>query len=655
MKTVWLLGLLLALPGCGGAGGAGGGGAQATEVTDYHTPPDDDDGLKDQQLSDKTPPEFDAGLVDRRPLEGWLINASDAVIRLDVPLVKPDQEPELLVLHSSYLAAYSKSSADQRQAILPSVNLVDGKAKQFDDGLYAAIDQGYCEGIDVRLAGHVELIRRLFDQLGPGDKKGSGRSAPFLAAALELADVAVEVSDEPAKRKLLARFRGDESSSKPIGFYTWSPALKKYFQFLRFLQHEFAGDELAVPLELAAALKADEKLLADYRRAVSFYEKLTNPRTCLSLADLADGQVREVRGFDTACEEKQVWHPSVAFFPPSSSREFVLFERLFPQGVPKQADLMKEFVRRIRSGEVDLTPTVNSGWYDHQVFALESLLLPDVGEERNKLLLSKAYQRRMLEAFEALITKRRETHAGHLAKSAAAAKPQVFVQPRLRVEPAPTYYLRTARAYQFLADLLDASLGRVLMAEMHGLREDGPRNKDLWEELNWMRDLFYGFYLVSAEDIGMRAGPFAAEGTAVPLTADEKNTAHAHEGVCYDLALEWLNDIDHDTDLAVDTRVAVPVYVDRRRGATRLWASLGVRLTRLQASYEVPPKMKPVDGDEDWSMPSSLIPSYYIIPVDEFAEVELSGLRVLDREELREVCDRAHTKAAIVRELSGTR
>ena len=44
-------------------------------------------------------------LVDRRPLEGWALNASDAVIRLDVPMVKPDQDPELLVLHPSYAAA----------------------------------------------------------------------------------------------------------------------------------------------------------------------------------------------------------------------------------------------------------------------------------------------------------------------------------------------------------------------------------------------------------------------------------------------------------------------------------------------------------------------------------------------------------------------
>ena len=41
----------------------------------------------------------------------------------------------------------------------------------------------------------------------------------------------------------------------------------------------------------------------------------------------------------------------------------------------------------------------------------------------------------------------------------------------------------------------------------------------------------------------------------------------------------------------------------------------------------------------------------YLIPVDEFVEVELRGLRVLSREELRQVCDREKTKEAILEAL----
>ena len=54
-------------------------------------------------------------------------------------------------------------------------------------------------------------------------------------------------------------------------------------------------------------------------------------------------------------------------------------------------------------------PTADSGWYEHQAYALETLLLPERGAESVRLLLSKEYKKRMLEAFKALITKRRET------------------------------------------------------------------------------------------------------------------------------------------------------------------------------------------------------------------------------------------------------
>ena len=125
--------------------------------------------------------------------------------------------------------------------------------------------------------------------------------------------------------------------------------------------------------------------------------------------------------FVRLCRQKKVTHQAVALFPPSTSRETVLFERLFPDGLPPNADLMRELVRRIRSGEVDLKPGPDSGWYDCQVYALETLLLPGKGQERDKLLLTKAYKKRMLEAFQALITKRRETHVRQLGPAMAGA------------------------------------------------------------------------------------------------------------------------------------------------------------------------------------------------------------------------------------------
>jgi hypothetical protein len=81
--------------------------------------------------------------------------------------------------------------------------------------------------------------------------------------------------------------------------------------------------------------------------------------------------------------------------------------------------------------------------------------------------------------------------------------------------------------------------------------------------------------------------------------------------------------------------------------------TLGVRLAKLEATYATPPSLKPAKGNEDWTVvgSSQLVPAQYLIPVDEFAEVELQGLRVLTRKELRDICNAAVTKEAIMRAL----
>jgi hypothetical protein len=595
------------------------------EHTDY-TPPQApaQDVLADDRLEEKKPIAFDPALVDRRPLgkkDEWRINASAAVLRLDVPMIKPDQEPDLLTLHPSYAKAIGPDPASR--SVLPSVNLLDGKAKQFDDGLYAALDEAYYKGLQNKLLSHVELVRRLYTKVGKDSV-----AAPFLAAGLELAGVQVEATNAGEKARLLAQFRGDEVRSKPIGFYTWNATLGDCFRFLRFFQRPFGEDERQVPQALAGALQSDKALLDDYRKALDFYAKLTNPYHHKTVADLVSGG-EPVRG-------------PVALFPASTSKEAVLFEALFPTGLPPDADLMKELITAIRSGKVDLTPKADSGWYERQVYALETMLLPEKGEERDKLLLTRAYKKRMLEAFQALITKRRETHVRqlHMAEAAMAMPPPLDkVQPRLRLEPNPSFYVRTARTYAFLANFLEATLGAEALQKLHGLKQGGSRPKDLAGELHGMRDLFYGLYLVSAEDIGLKPS------WAVGENVDQER--------CYRLADDWLRKAFADEDLAVDTRVGVPIYIDGPRGVVRVWLTLGVRLAKLEASYARAPRLKPSNGSADWQEVEDhrLAAAHYLIPVDEFAEVELPGLKVLTREELRAVCDREKTKEAIVKAL----
>jgi len=607
------------------------------ERTDYRNPPREPEDLLTDDTLDEKKPAFDEQLVDSRPLGEWEVNASAAVIRLDCPPIKPDVEQSFLILRRSYQEAIRKAPRDR--SVLPSANLLDGAAKQFDDGLYAAVDLACYRGELGLSRSAPELIQAMFTKLAPASP-----ARPFLAAGLELAGrtVALQPEEETRKQDVLARFEADQAQSKPIGFYQWTPELQQVWRFYRFLQREFAQGELDPCRDAAAVLGADLELCKEYRGVNGFYGRLTNPLIALP----ADALIGADADLKTLAERHGARHAAVSIFPPSTSRETELFDALFPTGVPAGTNLMNTLIRRIRSGEIDLKPGTEDGWYQYQVYALETMLLPTRGQESDKLQLTANYKKRLAEAFKALMTKRRETHSRQLGVAASPTGPAPLrageVRPRLRIEPCPTFYLRTARAYAFVQNLLLATAGDERLAKLRGLRQDGTREANVAEELEAIRLRSYGFYLVSCEDIGMR--PQLAEDEPIDQTAAK--TA----------ALEWLTGLDQNADLACDTRVSVPIYIDRLSGKTRLWATLGVRLAPLKAEYARPPKLRPEKDEGPWqdAEPHQLSPAEHLICVDEFAEFELAGSTTMTREEFRTLCDRYKTKEEILAALTGS-
>lgn len=603
-----------------------------TEYDEVHAPPRDDLQLVDDQLADKRPV-FDEKLVDSRPLGDWELNASAAVIRLDCPMIAPDRDREMLVLRPSYADAIAAAKACGLD-LLPSANMLDGAAKQFDDGLYAALDAACFRG-EIGLAPAAPAWAAAVLQRLPNPSA----ARPFLAASLELAGKPFDLSaaERQEKERWLAQFERNPAASKPISFYAWTPELEQVWRFFRYLQHEFAEDDLAIPRDVAAVLQQNDDLRRQYLALNAFYGRLTNPSICLPVDALIDAK----QGLPELAKDRGARRAAVAVFPPSTSRETELFDRMFPAGLPAGANLIGALIQRIRSGEVDLKPGKNDGWYQHQVYALETLLLPAMGQENDKLLLTAEYKKRLVEAFKALVTKRQETHARQLG-AAGASKPQPISQvcPRLRVEPCATFYLRSARAYAFLQDFLTAAAGRERLEQLHALRQGGERPSTLDEELGAIRARFYGFYLLACEDIGMK--PQLADGELADPQAAKQT------------ALDWLGNLADNSDLRCDTRVSVPIFVDLVKDKTCIWATLGVRLAHLEASYAQPPRVRPKNDAGPWTEVKSyqLGDSRYVIPVDEFAQIELASSSPLTREELRAACDRHKTKDEIVRGLS---
>ncbi|MFH1550576.1 MAG: hypothetical protein ABIH04_08465, partial [Planctomycetota bacterium] len=381
-----------------------------------------------------------------------------------------------------------------------------------------------------------------------------------------------------------------------------------------------------VAIEIGKTLKSDEKLLEDYEKVIAFFNKLTNPYEGKTLLDLI----------------KDPAFPNIKadgfyLFPYSRNKENNLFESLFSLGVPPGVELMKELIRAIKEGKVSLKPDKNSGWYDYQVYALETLLLPSKGEEHNKLLLTQRYKKRMIEAFKAMITTRRETHYRQTRVVILSAPPPKMT-PRLRAEPCPSYYLRQARGYDFLLNFLTSAIGEKTLRVIHGLKEGGEREMTLWDELHWIRDFYYGLYFISCEDIGLR-----------PKFLKDENVDAAH---CYETAGKWLDYALEDEDLAVDVRISVPIAFDLSPSATHLWVNIGVKLLQFEASFATPPSIK-YGEDSEWREVSEdeLGKMVWLIPVVQFAEVKVEGHKVFDRDELRAICDKHTSREAIIKAL----
>ncbi|MCB9893116.1 MAG: hypothetical protein H6839_01545 [Planctomycetes bacterium] len=607
-----------------------------TEHTDVQRPKPRDL-LADDKLEDKKP-EFDPELIDSRPFgEGqsvWQINASAAVIELDVPDIRSDESEALQRLYPDYASA-AKALKAAGLTVLPSVNLLGGKAKQFDDGLYAALDQYMVQNSEVGVRDMELCVRQILTELNP-----AGEPYAWLWASLEVGRFITP--EEHQRRPAMAgafveSFLLDEARSRPVGFYTWNENLKRVFQFLRYLQQPFF-DRAGTPQVLANALARNGQAREQYVRMLEFYAKLSDPFKGMSLLPLlVDGY--EGKSLEEIARSEHAREPSVAFLPYSDSPEVQLFDRLYPEGLPPGAELMADLITAIRDGKLDLKPGANSGWYDYQLYALETLILPERGEGNDKLMLTKKYKLRLLDAFKAMVTKTRETHirgtaaAGNAA--GAAYEPEAPLTPRLRVEPNPSYYLRMARSYAFLQNFLNATVEDL--NGMPGWCADGRRDSALGDELENMRLLFYGLYFVSCEDIGHK-----------PQTLDGEIDEPAYVRT---LASKWLEDWESDPDLGVDTRVAVPIF--QSDTATRFWCTVGVRPIKLRAAYRRPPSWRampsPGDPPGDWVEVDSYQtePLNCVILGDDFLEVELGAGATLTRTELRSACDAASTREEI--------
>ncbi len=415
------------------------------------------------------------------------------------------------------------------------------KARQFDDGLYAAVELAAQQGAG-RFAGKAALLRSLAGMLAAEPATTEPSAAVLLHAACQLGGIAAATPAcwQVAVHKTIEEFFSDELQSQPLGFYTWSNELKAIFCQDRLLQRPM---ERIAETALARALDSTPGAREAHDAYLHLTSRLTNPPKKLNLQDAGKRP---------------------PFFPPSRSHEVELFESLYEnQAIPEGFDLMTELIRRVRVGEIDLKPTDSSGWYDHQTWSLEPLLLPDRMPESARLELGQRYRRHLEDLFRGVLTLVRETHVkqegggrGGYGGGGYGRPSPISVHPSLTVEPLASLYSRRANCYRFVRAVLEQAFGTDALRHLHRFSQRGASEVNLAEELEWIQRLFEGAAATANQQLGHEA---RAE-------SEEQIRTFA----------QWREKLAIDPDVSSDVRMMVPVFQDLQRQKTKVLDLPGV-------------------------------------------------------------------------------
>jgi hypothetical protein len=264
--------------------------------------------------------------------------------------------------------------------------------------------------------------------------------------------------------------------------------------------------------------------------------------------------------------------------------------------------------------------------------------------EGKHLALDESYRQELVGLFKALLALTRETHVKQLeiAKAGAAPPgPQIVldVSPHLTLEPLATYYLRRARSYRFVREVLAEAFGPEGLNEMRRLTAAGPVNLALVVELRLMEALFHGAYLRSCEEIGMP--PESAPDVGNAKVANTNRV----------LLSAWLASVSKDPDLGNDIRLMVPLFYDIGRKKIKVWAVLGIATKPLNVSYLMRPTVRQIKGPDGKPVKLQDVELTFSgerQQIAYFATAEVYVTRLLNRSEFREHCDRHKTYTAIV-------
>ena len=624
-----------------------------------------DPSLEDDRIEDKHP-SYDPAItvVEQFGECAVTLNKTGSVTRLDIVPFEGSLKALDGALFATRATALEALGDTASVKVIPSMEVVNGAAKHVNDAVYARVELTLEEGVPGALVGKRAVLIDLATALATAREAATtaqrehvDQALVHIAAALSFAgeDLAGVLPAEldGAVTAAVTRFEAKPGESRPMGFYAGDPALEAIFRQDRLLQNA-GGDALGIQfgmfVAIAAVLEADPDLTAAYERALDTYRGLTNPYVAYpptALFDVVDGlasldDLDAVKAAFLASHPERFpcpeAYPYLAVLPASASKDTRFYNQSYCYTPPAAGTTFIDvLIAAIRDGSLDLSPDPDSGWYDYQLHALETLLLPDRGPESDHLLLTASYKKKLLDTFKSIITQTRETHAKQLLKGGvgtSAPAPTFEVSPQFPVEPFPTYYLRTARGYRFVATWLQGVLGDEAMGQLLG----DARQVSIAAALDGLARRFYGLYAVSAASVGLDP--------AASLLEDELTSAELTAAVAD--AQTWLAGWRDDADVRADSRVIVPVAADSARGELIYWAVVGVKAVKADAAFVA--GYEPEVVDSDYCQFIGYAPQSYAMLVEDMVEVRLrADAAPPTRPELRALCDQhAGDRAAIV-------
>lgn len=548
---------------------------------------------------------------------------------------------------------------------LPSLELARWRGLAFEEGALAAVELkleeavgplvagrgGFLKALALRLKAAYEAEDRTASRVAFADaqafvgtaialSRADGKVPPELGLASEAASKAAQDKERFIKENVLAQVPG--------GRYGWGEDLKRIYLTSLWLGRGFERTderEFKAALALVWAVENDSELARQYRALAGLCDALAGvlPGTA-SVADYvallagrdAGAVLKELGTVRTLLVEAKDKGELFVFLPALGQPEVELIRRWVARGKVPEGSWAEAYAAATSEGEGAPAPARDAPWPDYMAYAWEALLKPEATPEAAKMTWDDGYKARLSESFVTSFDQVRGRAPAAPPPAAGGEGVAVDVTPDLRLEPLPEYYVRMARAYARLGDILTAELTPAVLEGIRGRRERGAAAAEsVAEEAADISELFFGLYLLSCADVGITPSLRYAE------VADRAAAAtRAHE---------WLANWRADQDMATDVREAWPLGPadpSNPGKGTVYRCVLGVRAVDVEVKYDRKPSFS-VSGTTR-TADLHFKPGKYTVYVPVIVEVVVPGSKPLTKVQFRNICNEHKAEGAIV-------